>query len=76
MNLEHSCHTPVPPNALSYLLCAGGLMLGGPQLQARRDLVDYGYMLLMATVLVSIAYFTSSFGRIILFLAGVTFMFM
>jgi hypothetical protein len=55
---------------------AGGMMLAGPQLQARRDLVDYGYMLLMATVLVSIAYFTSSFGRIILFLAGVLFMFM
>ena len=51
-------------------------MLAGPQLQARRDLVDYGYMLLMATVLISIAYFTSSFGRIILFLAGVLFMFM
>lgn len=51
-------------------------MLGGPQLQARRDIVDYGYMLLMATVLLSIAYFTSSFSRIILFLAGVMFMFL
>ena len=51
-------------------------MLAGPQLQARRDLVDYSYMLLMATVLVSIAYFTSSFGRILLFLTGVLFMFL
>jgi hypothetical protein len=55
---------------------AGGMMLAGPQLPARRDLVDYSYMMLMATVLVSIAYFTSSFGRIILFLAGVLFMFL
>ena len=51
-------------------------MLAGPQLQARRDLVDYGYMLLMATVLVSVAYLSSSFGRIFLFLAGVLFMFL
>lgn len=51
-------------------------MLAGPQLAAQRDLVDYGYMLLMATVLISVAYFTSSFGRILLFLGGVMFMFM
>ena len=51
-------------------------MMGGPQLQARRDLVDYGYMFLMAMFLICVAYITSSFGRLVLFLAGILFMLM
>ena len=51
-------------------------MMGAAQLQVRRDLVDYGYMLLMAVFLVSVAYITSSFGRLVLFLAGILFMLM
>ena len=49
-------------------------MGGGVNLQRQRDLVDYVYMFMMAGFLASVAYFTASFGRLLIFVGGVIFM--
>ena len=54
---------------------AGALgLMGGANFQHRRDMVDYLYMLMMAGFLALIAFITGSFGRLLIFFAGVIFM--
>ena len=46
----------------------GGLMMDN---RRERDLVDYGYMLMMLTFLIMIAYYTGSMHQFIIFFIGV-----
>ena len=52
---------------------AGGIM-AAPDFQHRRDVIDFLYMFMMATLLGTVAYMTGSLGRFLIFAAGVVFM--
>lgn len=62
----------VEDNAVAMNAGMGGMDVAN--VQRRRDMVDYLYMLMMAVFLVAMAFMTGSLGRFLVFAGGIVFM--